>query len=295
MTSLAEALNALHINVSSSPEPPALPACEYCQGTGYIRFKVETTDPRFGKMFPCDNPDCPVVKEHHRFQAENVMQYSTWEEDYGKINFNDFWAFVQAKGAAEGKRAAFAAAYTFARSGGEAFTLAHAADKTFNQKFQPKRDALTNCILLAGEVGTGKTWMSIAAVNALREQAEVVAFKRTLELIKDVQAGYNARTDAGDPDVGKASSLLRFYSEVKYLVLDEFGVKNYANDRLEIIETIIRARHRASLPTIITTNLTLKEINLHWSKQVGDIVATYHYIEVGGDKLRDTAQEAELW
>lgn len=53
-----------------APPPVSAVACATCRDMGFVRYEVPTSDPRFGKSFPC--PNCGVTHQRSAIEA-------TWE------------------------------------------------------------------------------------------------------------------------------------------------------------------------------------------------------------------------
>lgn len=290
MTRLQEALNALPIDIVDRPDE-ILPACEACQGTGYIRYNVPFGHPYFGRMVECDEPGCPVVEAHHRLRAERMMQHSTWDVDYNQITFMSFTELVDSMpNGWDGKRGAFAVASVFAIWEGQPFTLNEAAKRIWQTSWPKSDNRPSNSAVFTGDVGLGKTGLLLSSTNLLQANNKAVVFIRTRELITRIQETYKPNYDGESAD-----QRLRFYSSVPYLILDEFALENYSDDRLEIVETVVRARDRANLPMLISTNLTLQDVYAKWRPRIADIVAKAHWVQVAGAKLRQTREKAETW
>ncbi len=292
LNSLQNALNNLpDIHLLDKPEPIA-PACESCNGTGYISFNVPVGNPYFGKLHTCDNPDCPVVAGRRREQVSIVMQRSTWDIDYGNLTFESFWYLIDPiPDGWTGKRGAYSATNMFAINNGRPFTLPEAARRAFDMVWPGKVDTRESIgVVLTGEVGLGKTGLAVAAANLLMAMNMPVVFIRVRDLIARIQETYKQNYDGESAD-----QRLKFYSSVRFLILDEFALENYTDDRLEIVETIIRSRDRSNLPTMITTNLTLKDVYANWQPRIADIVAKSHWVQIGGVKLRQTREKAQTW
>lgn len=283
--------------VEDLPEPEP-PACETCQDTGYVRYDVPYTHPMFGKMYHCPELNCPTAANHRRQQVEIVMKHSTWNDGYTRMTFESFWNLCDEKNAWDGKRGAYSAASMFARCDGQPFTLNEASMHVLQRKWPEVIDGVSNSVVLTGDVGLGKTGLAVAAANLLRELDKNVVFIRLMDLVRTVQETYRQSTHSDkEQQIDTTSDVYRFFNSVTFLILDEFGIKNYTQDRREIVETIIRARDRAGLPTLYTTNLTKEEISDGelWDKQIGDIVQKAHWVKVGGVKLRDTQQKVATW
>lgn len=271
-------------------DPPSI-VCETCQDTGYVRYDVHYTHPMFGKMYHCPEPNCPVASAHRRQQADTVMKHSTWNTEDADMTFESFWNLVEGLQAWDGKRGAYSAASMFARCHGEPFTLNEASMHVLQRKWPGADDRPSNSVVLTGDVGLGKTGLAVAAANLLRELEKSVVFIRLMDMVRAIQETYK------DSEVDSTSDRYNFFSKIQFLILDEFGIKNYTPDRREIVETIVRARDRAGLPTMYTTNLTLEEISDGelWDKQIGDILKKAHWVQVGGIKLRETREKVETW
>lgn len=113
-------------------------------------------------------------------------------------------------------------------------------------------------LLLYGGVGGGKTFLAGCVCNALLEQqARICAtsFPRVLNVLQTSM------------DRQKALDRLAQYSCV---LLDDFGVERGTEYAQEQLFAVIDARYRAKRPTIITTNLSLHDLenpqNLSYSR-----------------------------
>lgn len=273
--------------LDNQTKPP--PVCAVCEDTGYYKLDLEWNHPLFGKMFRCDNPACPTVQHMIADQVERVMNYSSWEQSYSDWTFDTFRKIVTGN-TWKDKRGAYAVAKSFAEFG-QPFSLTDAAAYVWKKEW-PDDDSgrKSNSVVLTGDVGRGKTSLAVAAVNMLRGRGQPVVFIRVHELIRRLQETYDRDWQGETTD-----TRMMFYSTVPYLVIDEFGVKDFTTNRLELIEAIIRERDRRSLPFLGTTNLSQSEFYSKWQPQIADIVAKAHWVPLGGLKLRETAAETTMW
>lgn len=149
---------------------------------------------------------------------------------------------------------------------------------------------------LWGPYGTGKTGL---AVGLAREWLEnewemsdggIILFRSVPRLLSDIRGTYNRKDDSTEPT---EAELLEQYTKCALLVLDDLGaeqVKNsgWVEDRLF---QIIGERHDNLLPTIFTSNLSLKEVadrigeRIAW--RIAEMVGKDHIIHVDGPNLRD--------
>lgn len=276
--------------------------CDVCEDRGVIRYEVPMSDPRFGKLHPCPNPDCPARMRRAIERVERFKAAAEWEADYAVWTFDTFSETVKARfveaqippetrqrGAFYQKHGAYAAARYFAEHVGQAFSMGEATQAIWNAKYPgANADRLSNSVVLRGDVGLGKTGLAIAAVNLMRDNGQAVVFTRVQTIIRRIQETY------GDAATERLDDVLAFYAGAPVLVIDEFGLELYADDRLEKLEEIVRGRDRKGLPMMITTNLSRDDMYRLWKPRIADVVAKSHIVPMGGVKLRDTAARDEV-
>ena len=114
-------------------------------------------------------------------------------------------------------------------------------------------------ILLYGSVGTGKTFLASCIGNGLLvKRVPVVSpnFPRLLNLLQETR---------------EKQKLLDRLSVYKLLILDDLGVERDSAYAAEQIFNIIDARASSKLPVVVTTNLTLEELEHPTSMQYARI------------------------
>jgi DNA replication protein DnaC len=111
-------------------------------------------------------------------------------------------------------------------------------------------------LMFVGSVGCGKTFLACAIANALLEQDKQVLFLVVPDLLDELRATY-ARKDNDTTE----QDLLDTARTVPVLVLDDLGAHNYTDWTINRIYTIINYRLNHRLPTIITTNLDIRQLN----------------------------------
>ena len=114
-------------------------------------------------------------------------------------------------------------------------------------------------MLLYGSVGTGKTFLASCIGNGLLEKRVPVVstnFPRLLNLLQETR---------------EKQKLLDRLSVYKLLILDDLGVERDSAYAAEQIFNIIDARGSSGLPVIVTTNLTLEELEHPTSMQYARI------------------------
>lgn len=119
-------------------------------------------------------------------------------------------------------------------------------------------------LVLMGPVGTGKTYLAIAALRRLILQHGVsgrfVDFQFLLGQLRDAYSKRNSEED-----------LLRPLRQADVLVIDEFGKGRTENEwQLEKLDDIVNSRYNSGKVTIITTNYLTPEALKDWHKQLSE-------------------------
>lgn len=106
-------------------------------------------------------------------------------------------------------------------------------------------------LLFYGDVGTGKTHIACCIGNALMEKL-VSVFATSFVKILQKSKGFKS-TDDEDAYIAKMNS-------ARLLILDDLGAERGTDYALEIVYNIIDTRYRSGKPMIVTTNLTMNEM-----------------------------------
>ena len=106
-------------------------------------------------------------------------------------------------------------------------------------------------LLLYGDVGTGKSYGAACIANMLIEQSIPVCMIN-LSTVLNSLGGFQSE-EKND----YISDLMRY----PLLILDDFGMERQTEYALEQVFNVIDARYRSGKPLVITTNLSLEELN----------------------------------
>ena len=123
-------------------------------------------------------------------------------------------------------------------------------------------------LLLMGPVGVGKTHLAIGAIKVLSEYKVRCRFWDVNEWLDQLRTSY------GDSNSGQGDELLRDVKEPEVLVLDDLGAQRASDHTIDRLFDVINYRYSDQLSTIVTTNITDKQIvniygNRLWSRLLG--------------------------
>lgn len=216
--------------ISPKIEPLGNPDCPYCHGVGYVRYEVPLGHEKFGKIELC------VCRAVDRAETARTRLYALSNLDRLRhLTFENF----RVEGNSKAKHAITQI---------EKDNLEFA--KTVCQDFSAR---LEGWILLEGSYGCGKTHLAAAIANAAVERGAPTLFITVPDLLDSLRFAYNSPEttfEARFEDIRSAS----------LLVMDDFGTQNATGWAQEKLFQIINYRYINRLPTVVTTNLVLDEI-----------------------------------
>jgi len=103
-----------------------------------------------------------------------------------------------------------------------------------------------------GAVGTGKTWQAVATLKKFVLNMQGTGLFVTVpDLLEEIRRGYNDRSQ-GD--------FLDRVCTIGLLVLDDLGVEKQTEWVSEKLYQIINGRYNAMLPTVVTSNLSVENV-----------------------------------
>jgi DNA replication protein DnaC len=233
------------------------PNCPHCHGVGYVRYEVPLDDPRFGRLEPCTCRAADIVEgaRTRLFELSRLDRLS-------HLTFDDF----EARG---NKNAKFMTpqdtnSLQAAKEAGE--------DYARNQK---------GWLLIEGGYGCGKTHLAAAIANFAVNSGTPTLFITVPDLLDTLRFAFS------DPE----TTFEARFEEVRnadLLLLDDFGTQNATAWAQEKLFQIMNYRYINKLPTVITTNLMLDEIESRIRSRLQDEEFVQHVRITAPDFRRPT-------
>ena len=218
------------------------PDCPFCHGLGYLREDVPPGHANFGKLVQCTCQLDHMIAEH----ADQLRRDSNIEN----LSSKTFETFL-----AEG-----VSPDPIVRA-----TVRRAFDRC--KEFAETPD---HWLLLGGTYGCGKTHLAAAIANHCITAGKAVLFLNTPDLLDVLRAGF-----APDAD-NSYSNRFAEISNAPILILDDLGTESPTAWAVEKLYQILNYRYNAKLPTVITTNRELKDIEPRVSSRLSDTEMVTH-------------------
>lgn len=105
-------------------------------------------------------------------------------------------------------------------------------------------------LLLWGNVGTGKTYLAACIANALLDRGVPVLMTSFARILGSLPG----------PASGEQTGTIDQWMQYPLLIIDDLGIERDTPYTMELVYHIIDARYRSGKPMIITTNLTMQEL-----------------------------------
>ncbi|MEW6403670.1 MAG: ATP-binding protein [Chloroflexota bacterium] len=233
------------------------PNCPHCSGAGYVRYDVPMGDPKFGRLDPCVCRTADIVAG----ARERLFELSRLDR-LSHLTFENF----EARG---NKNAKFMTPQ-------DAHSLQAAREMSENFAHKPQ-----GWLLLEGGYGCGKTHLAAAIANFAVSIGTPTLFITVPDLLDSLRFAFS------DPE----TTFEARFEEVRnaaLLVLDDFGTQNATGWAQEKLFQIMNYRYINKLPTVITTNLMLDEIESRIRSRLQDEEFVSHMRITAPDYRRPT-------
>jgi DNA replication protein DnaC len=209
--------------------------CPICHGAGFVRLNVPVSHPQFGKAVPC-----------------SCKRQEVQEKRLGRLR--------QAGNLQHLEHMTFDAFQTDGSGVPEIVMSLHDALNT-SREFAARP---AGWLVFIGAYGCGKTHLAAAIANSRVEQQLPVLFVVVPDLLDYLRASYAPDSPATYDE--------RFEQvrNVGMLILDDLGTQNATPWAAEKLYQILNYRYNAELPTVITMNQSLEDLDPRLASRLRD-------------------------
>lgn len=200
--------------------------CPVCRGVGFYVLDLPFGHPEFGRAVPCHCRDQERLERRMRklqmISSHSLLSHLTF------ASFNPVLSNLDAEKALN-LRSIFDTCVTYAQNP-------------------------DGWLLLMGTYGCGKTHLAAAVANERSSMGYPVIFMTAPDLLDQLRSAYSPNTD---------SSYDERFEQLRtapLLVLDDLGAQSSTPWAQEKLFQLLNYRYNLQLPTVITTNLRLDEL-----------------------------------
>lgn len=155
------------------------------------------------------------------------------------------------------------------------------------QKYVDKWDEMyekRQGILFWGTVGTGKSYTAACIANELMDRMVPVVMTSFVKILQNIQA-----------DQEEEKAFMNRLNDVHLLIIDDLGTERNTDYALEKVYNIIDSRYRAGKPLLLTTNMTIKEMqetqDIRYKRIYDRIFEMCFPVKVSGQSWRERVAE----
>ena len=216
---------------------PLSSGCARCGGVGFVLADVPLGHPDFGKALPCHcKQEERLWRRVHEFQGMSNLAA------LARYTFDQFapapsWLSAPSQ---ETLRRAYETAYAFAQ--------------------QPE-----GWLVITGSYGCGKTHLAAAIANDRLDRGQPAIFVVVPDLLDHL------RTTFGPNSEIQYDEMFEQVRSTRLLVLDDLGSQSATPWAQEKLFQLLNHRYNAQLPTVITTNQRLEDLDQRLRSRLLDI------------------------
>ena len=137
-------------------------------------------------------------------------------------------------------------------------------------------------LFIYGTVGTGKSFLAVSVADELLKKGHSVIYFSALglfEMLAENSFDYNSKQEL--------KSIYSDLYECELLIIDDLGTERANNFTLTELFSLLNERESRKKPTIITTNLSLEELQRTYSDRIfSRITSNFRILKLSGPDIR---------
>ena len=151
------------------------------------------------------------------------------------------------------------------------------------KSFLARFDTSYENLLLYGNTGVGKTFLSNCIAGELLGSAHTVIYLTAFQLFDILEQNKFGRSD--EPD--QARNQFEYILDCDLLIIDDLGTELANAFTTSQLYLCINERHLARKSTVISTNLSLAQLNTNYSERIfSRITSNYTLLKITGEDIR---------
>jgi DNA replication protein DnaC len=200
------------------------PVCSLCRGAGFVHPQLSSGEPDYSRVVPCSCRASSLLRE-----KQSLL------EKYSNLGYLSHYSFDTIRpGAQSQSSSGYARALEAARR---------------------YADAPKGWIVLLGPIGAGKTHLACSIANRRLAQGEAVFYVSAADLLDHLRAAFSPESDLSYDE------LFNQVRNAPLLVLDDVKAEGASEWARQKLEQILNHRFNLRLPTVITTDATIDELD----------------------------------
>lgn len=120
-------------------------------------------------------------------------------------------------------------------------------------------EGMNRNLIMVGRTGTGKTHLACAVARNVLQSRKYARYITSEDMGNEIA---NAWKKADDNE----SNAIHRFTEYDLLILDEYGLHDRYENRLQLVHKVLYARYDQAKPTMLISNMTIEELQ----KDLGD-------------------------
>ncbi|MGI5978116.1 MAG: ATP-binding protein [Oscillospiraceae bacterium] len=146
-------------------------------------------------------------------------------------------------------------------------------------------------LLFQGSTGLGKTFLAACIAKVVSGNGHSVVYDT---IVSVMEAFESRKFDRGGESVGEAAARVRRCFDCELLILDDLGTEMTTVFTQSALYTLLNDRLLSGGRTIVTTNLTLPEIEKRYTPQIVSRLEDYNLLSFVGRDIRALRREREI-
>lgn len=151
----------------------------------------------------------------------------------------------------------------------------------FCRQYAERFSTNSSSLFLLGKTGIGKTHISLSIAKEVIKRGFTVAYGSLLNYLRIIEKEHFGRSENPETDT------LQILIGADLLILDDLGSEFRTSFYESVIYNIVNSRINLGLPTIISSNLSVPELQKNYNDRIiSRLFSVYHIIPFVGEDIR---------